>query len=226
MTLDKFANIETWVFDLDNTLYPASMALFEQIEVKMTQFVSEFLDVDATTANRLRDQYWRDHGTTLAGLMIHHDMPPEDFMRDVHEIDFTVLNPDPQLADLIQSLPGRKIIYTNGSAPYAKDVLRARGLSGIFSEIYGVEHADWHPKPMARAFDTVFGIAQFDPTRAVMFEDDPRNLAVPHDLGMTTVHVAPAQITQDHIHFHTDDLTAFLSQVHARAFPGGVGTLP
>jgi len=184
----------------------------------MTRFVSEFLGVDAPTANKLRDKYWREHGTTLAGLMTHHDMPPEVFMHEVHDIDFDVLSPDPDLADHIAKLPGRKIIYTNGSAPYAKKVLAARGLDGLFEEIYGVEHANWHPKPHVDAFTTVFGRAAFNPLTAVMFEDDIRNLQVPHDLGMTTVHVAPTAAEHDHIHFHTDDLTAFLSQVRQLGF--------
>jgi putative hydrolase of the HAD superfamily len=226
MTFDTFRTIKTWVFDLDNTLYPASSALFSQIEARMTRYVSDFLGVDAQTANALRDTYWRDHGTTLAGLMTHHAMPPEDFMADVHDIDFSVLAPDPALAEFIKRLPGRKIIYTNGSAPYARQVLSARGLTHFFEDIYGVEHADWHPKPTKIAFDKVFAKAGFDPKTAVMFEDDSRNLLVPHQLGMATVHVSPTPETAPHLHFQTDDLTAFLSQLHQRAFPTDTAALP
>ncbi|WP_420860756.1 pyrimidine 5'-nucleotidase [Algirhabdus cladophorae] len=226
MNLSSFQAVRTWVFDLDNTLYPASSALFDQIEMKMREFVADFLKVSQDEADQLRASYWRDYGTTLAGLMHCNDMPPEPYMTAVHDIDFSVLHRDPALAAYISALPGRKIIYTNGSAPYARRVLEARGLSGLFESVYGVEHADWHPKPSRVAFETVFSKAQFDPATAVMFEDDIRNLQVPHAMGMGTVHVAPVQADHDHIHFHTSDLTDFLSQVINQAFPNAMPDLP
>ncbi|MEM6306426.1 MAG: pyrimidine 5'-nucleotidase [Pseudomonadota bacterium] len=208
----NFRDITTWVFDLDNTLYPPSVRLFDQIETRMVRYVMDFLEVSKDQADALRAQYWRSHGTTLAGLMDIHGMPPHDFLTDVHDIDFSVLPRDPTLAAHIQALPGRKIIYTNGTAPYAENVITARGLSGLFDAIYGVEHANFRPKPEKAAFDTVFGIDGFDPKHAIMFEDEPRNLAVPHDMGMTTVHVAPTPIKANYIHYHTTDLADFLTQ--------------
>jgi putative hydrolase of the HAD superfamily len=129
----------------------------------------------------------------------------------VHDIDFSVLSPDPGLARAIAALPGRKIIYTNACAPYAERVLAARGLSGLFAAIYGVEHASFHPKPDAQAFATVFAQDGLNPKAAAMFEDDSRNLVVPHALGMRTIHVAPDPAPADHIHHHTHDLAAFLA---------------
>jgi putative hydrolase of the HAD superfamily len=126
---------------------------------------------------------------------------------EVHEIDFTVLSPDPELAARIAALPGRRIVYTNGTEPYARRVLEHRGLAGLFDAVYGVEHARYTPKPRPEAFETVFATDGLDPTRAAMFEDDPRNLAAPHAMGMRTVHVAPEPEPADHIHHHTDDLT-------------------
>ena len=208
-----FARVSTWVFDLDNTLYPPHMRLFDQIEVKMTDWVMQALQVDRDRADHLRAYYWQTYGTTLAGLMREHDVDPGPYLNEVHDIDFSVLVPDPDLARSIARLPGRKIIYTNACAPYAEKVLAARGLAGLFDAIYGVEHAEFHPKPDAQAFATVFAKDGLDPACGAMFEDDSRNLAVPHALGMRTVHVAPAPEPAAHIHHHTDDLAAFLARL-------------
>ncbi|PRY91304.1 pyrimidine 5'-nucleotidase [Donghicola tyrosinivorans] len=213
MTRNAFSHVDTWVFDLDNTLYPPHMRLFDQIEEKMVNYVMRTLNVTAEHANDLRRTYWRLHGTTLAGLMAEHSVDPDPFLDEVHDIDFSVLSPDADLAEKIAALPGRKIIYTNGAAPYARNVLEARGLSGLFDAIYGVEHAGYRPKPEAAAFERVFAMDKLDPKRAAMFEDDPRNLTVPHAIGMRTVHVAPQPEPADHIHFHTPDLNDFLSRL-------------
>lgn len=211
----RLTDIDTWIFDLDNTLYPPEMALFPQVNARMTDWVMQVAGVDRDAADALRHRYYTDHGTTLAGLMAHHAMPPDDYLIDVHDIDFSVLSPDPALASAIAALPGRKIIYTNGTAPYARSVTRARGLDGLFDAIYGVEHAGYHPKPKAPAFQTVFALDGLTPTRSAMFEDEARNLAVPHAMGLGTIHVAPDRLPADHIHHHTDDLTAFLRTLTA-----------
>jgi len=213
MLTPDFAQVTTWVFDLDNTLYPPSMRLFDQIEVKMTDWVMRALQVDRARADHLRAHYWQTYGTTLAGLMTEHGVDPGPYLNEVHDIDFSILAPDHGLARAIAALPGRKIIYTNGCVPYAEKVVTARGLGGLFSAIYGVEEAAFHPKPAARAFETVFARDGLDPTRAAMFEDDARNLSVPHALGMLTVHVAPEARPEPHIHHHTADLAGFLSDL-------------
>lgn len=219
MLARHFSDVTTWVFDLDNTLYPPAARLFDQIEVKMTDWVMSAINVDRAEADRLRKHYWAKYGTTLAGLMQEHDIDPAPYLTSVHEINLDHLDKAPKLNAHIAALPGRKIVYTNGSAPYAERVLAARGLSGIFDGIYGVEHADFHPKPERRAFETIFAKDGVDTKIAAMFEDDPRNLIEPNNMGMRTVHVAPAPIESDHIHFHTDNLTEFLSQLHNAAFP-------
>ncbi|MFW8634505.1 pyrimidine 5'-nucleotidase [Cribrihabitans pelagius] len=213
MVKQSFSHVSQWVFDLDNTLYPPSARLFDQIEVKMTAYVMEALAVDRVEADRLRGHYWREHGTTLAGLMREHGLDPVPYMEAVHDITLDHLEADLALASGIRSLPGRKIVYTNGSAPYARRVLKARGLEGLFDGIFGVEHADYHPKPERRAFDRVFAQAGITPGKAAMFEDDPRNLAAPHAMGMRTVHVAPEPFEAPHIHHHSDDLAGFLAKI-------------
>ena len=152
MVKDAFSHVSQWVFDLDNTLYPPQARLFDQIEVKMTQFVMDALHVDRPEADRLRRHYWQLYGTTLAGLMREHQIDPGPYLTDVHDISLDHLETDPELRDLIAALPGRCIVYTNGSSEYATRVLAARGLENLFEAIFGVEHADFHPKPDARAF--------------------------------------------------------------------------
>lgn len=211
-----FQHVDTWVFDLDHTLYPASMALFDQINIRMSAFVMRALNVDAQEADCIRHTYWRAHGTTLAGLMAQHNIPPYPYLDEVHEIDFSILKPDPILADRITRLRGRRIVYTNGTADYARNVLHHRGLSGLFDAIYGVEDANYRPKPDPDAFAMIFGKDGLSPTRAAMFEDDPRNLAVPHELGLRTIlideersHEGPSA----HIHHQTHDLSWFLGHI-------------
>ncbi|MEM6578642.1 MAG: pyrimidine 5'-nucleotidase [Pseudomonadota bacterium] len=210
---EAFTHVETWVFDLDNTLYPPQVRLFDQIEQRMTQYVMDTLSVSRDHADRLRHDYWYQHGTTLAGLMQEHDLDPDPYLDAVHDISFEDLEPDEVLADRIGALRGRRIVYTNGSAPYARRVIEARGLEGLFDGVYGVEHAGYEPKPRRSAFERVFAGAGIDPLRAAMFEDEPRNLAEPHAMGMRTVLVAPEPVPEDHIHYHTDDLTAFLQHL-------------
>jgi len=213
MVAQHFSHVTAWVFDLDNTLYPPSARLFDQIEVRMTAWVMRELQVDRAEADRLRRHYWETHGTTLAGLMREHGADPGPYLTDVHDISLDALQPDPELAARIADLPGRRIVYTNGCAPYAERVLAARGLSGLFDAVYGVEHAGFRPKPERAAFEAIFAADGLAPARAAMFEDDPRNLSAPHALGMRTVHVAPEPAPAPHIEHHTTDLRAFLSQV-------------
>jgi putative hydrolase of the HAD superfamily len=213
MVAQHFRHVGTWVFDLDNTLYPPSARLFDQIEVKMTAWVMQALGVDRAEADRLRRHYWATHGTTLAGLMAEHRNDPEPYLVAVHDITLTHLQPDPVLARRIAALPGRRIVYTNGSAPYAGRVLAARGLGGLFAAVYGVEHAGYRPKPERAAFEAIFAADGLTPARAAMFEDDPRNLAAPHALGMRTVHIAPEPLLAPHIHHHHTDLTEFLAHL-------------
>jgi putative hydrolase of the HAD superfamily len=215
MIAPHFSHVRAWVFDLDNTLYPPSARLFDQIEMRMTAWVMQTLGVDRAEADRLRRHYWATYGTTLAGLMREHDVDPAPYLTDVHDISLHALTPDPALATHIRALPGRRIVYTNGSAPYAERVLAARGLGGLFDAVYGVEHAGYRPKPERAAFEAVFTRDGLTPTHAAMFEDDARNLSAPHDMGMRTVHVAPKAQPAPHIHHHTDDLAGFLARLMA-----------
>jgi putative hydrolase of the HAD superfamily len=213
MIKPRFSRITTWVFDLDNTLYPPHYRLFDQISPRITGYIMRQLHIGEAEANRLRQHYWDSYGTTLAGLMRRHKLDPHEYLAHVHDIDLSNLPADPDLAAHLRALSGRKIVYTNAAAPYAQNVLAARGLEGIFDAVYGVEHADFLPKPERAAFDKIFAQDGLNPATAAMFEDDHRNLAVPHDLGMECVLIAPKPRRARHIHHHHTDLTEFLAKL-------------
>lgn len=206
-----FDGVETWVFDLDNTLYPPEARLFDLIDARMTRWIMDALGVGAGEAGQLRRHWWERHGTTLAGLMAEHAIDPWPFLEHVHDVPLDRLAPDPQLAASLASLPGRRIVYTNGSAPYARRVLAARGLAGAIDAVYGVEDAGFRPKPERAAFEAVFARDGLAPARAAMFEDDARNLLAPWQMGMRTVHVAPTPAAAPHVGHHAADLAAFLA---------------
>jgi len=211
MEAQHFSNVRDWVFDLDNTLYPRDARLFDQIEVKMTRWVMSALNVAQAEADHLRRHYWQVYGTTLAGLMAEHDVDPGPYLHEVHDIDLHALQPDPALAARIADLPGRRIVYTNGCAPYANRVLAALGLDNVFDAVFGIEHAGFLAKPRRAAFEAIFATAGIDARNGAIFEDDPRNLAAPHEMGMRTVLVAKVSLSAPHIHHHTSDLAKFLA---------------
>lgn len=206
------SHVRAWVFDLDNTLYPRSSGLFRQIEERMNRFVMELLGVDRGEANRIRVRYWSEYGTTLAGLMKERGVDPHAYLRNVHDISLEAIAPDPDLARGVSGLPGRKIVYTNGPEFHALRVLEALGLSGLFGAVYGVERADFIPKPKPEAFRLVFGIEGIEGPEAAMFEDEARNLAYPHRIGMVTVLVGDGR-RESHVDHATNDLPGFLRQI-------------
>ncbi len=208
-----FAHVETWVFDLDKTLYPPSVRLFDQVSARMTAYIMGALGLGRPEADALRDRYWREHGTTLAGLMHHHGLDPDPYLADVHAIDLAAVAPDPRLGAAIAALPGRKVIYTNGSRAHGEAVSAALGLRGLFAAVYGVEDAAYAPKPRAEAFARVFARDGLDPRRAAMVEDDARNLAEPARLGMATIWrpATEAERAPPHVGWIAHDLAGFLS---------------
>lgn len=217
MTRD-LEHVRNWIFDLDNTLYPPQARLFDQIETRMAAFVARELGLSQSDANALRRDYWSTYGTTLKGLMINHGVDPTAFLNEVHDISMAALVPDPQLASHIDALPGRKLVFTNGDRAYARKVLAARGLSDVLVEIYGVEEVRYIPKPEAAAYDHFLEQTQLDPATSAMFEDDPRNLHVPHERGMRTILVGPEHPALPHLHHQTSDLTGFLSRLLSQGF--------
>jgi putative hydrolase of the HAD superfamily len=219
-----FDHVREWVFDLDNTLYPHRVDLFSQIDRNMTAYVAELLGLTLGEAKRLQKQYYHDHGTTLQGLMLHHGAEPDTFLKAAHAIDYGVIPANPALGEIIKALPGRKFILTNGTVAHAEDTARALGILDHFDDIFDIVAADYVPKPAGQTYDKFMSMHRIDTRRAAMFEDLPRNLLVPHALGMKTVLLVPDNLDEavlehwekvneedDHIGYVSCDLTAFLS---------------
>lgn len=215
--LPALAPIRTWVFDLDNTLYPADCNLFDQIDRRMTAYVARLLDCDPVSARTLQKRYFLDHGTTLSGLMANHGVDPHHFLADVHAIEMEVLEPDPALASAIAALPGRKLVFTNGDTPYAERVLERRGLNGVFEAIYDIHDTLYQPKPHPAAYAGFCAVHDIDPSAALFAEDMARNLKPAKAIGMTTLWVnngseQSSDPTRDHIDFTTHDLGHWLAK--------------
>ncbi|GGX73359.1 pyrimidine 5'-nucleotidase [Litorimonas cladophorae] len=181
------AHIDSWIFDLDNTLYPADVAFFNQIVVKMNQFVSRYLSLEPVAALHLQKEYLAEYGTTLSGMMAVHGMDPAAFLDYVHDVDLDFLKPNPALRKAIAALPGQKYIFTNGSKGHARNVASHLKLFDLFDGHFGVEDTGYIPKPKAHAYDVFLDVFNVDPTKAIFFEDNLRNLEVPKELGMRTV---------------------------------------
>ena len=217
--VDRLRTAETWIFDLDNTLYPASCNLFDQVDRHIGQFIVDFLGVNAESAYRIQKQYFRDYGTSLRGLMIHHNVDPQTFLEFVHAIDVTRVPPSPSLDQALARLPGRKIIFTNGSAKHAENVMARLGVSHHFDAIFDIVAAEYFPKPEAFVYDILVRRHWIDPRKAVMVEDLPKNLLPAHHMGMTTVLVrtdaewANEAAEGDHVHHVVDDLVGWLSDL-------------
>jgi putative hydrolase of the HAD superfamily len=181
------ADADCWVFDLDNTLYPASADLFGLMDGRMAAFVSRVTGADAQEAKLIQKRFFREHGTTLSGLMANHDVDPHEYLAFVHDIPLDRLEPDATLAKAIDALPGRKIIFTNADEPYARRVLEKRGLADCFEAMFDIHDAAYAPKPDPAAYDRFCADHAIDPARAIMFEDMARNLKPAKALGMATV---------------------------------------
>ena len=186
MTFDPH-RIDCWIFDLDYTLYPPAIGLFGQIDVLMGRFIEELLGCDALEAKRVQKMYFHDHGTTLAGLMHYHAIDPREFLDYVHAVDLGGLDQAPPLADRLMALPGRRLIFTNGDAPYANRVLDALGIAHCFEGMWDVVAMEYRPKPEPSAYTGFINAFDVDPDRAVFVEDSARNLAPAKALGMQTV---------------------------------------
>ncbi|MEL6825567.1 MAG: pyrimidine 5'-nucleotidase [Pseudomonadota bacterium] len=220
---------QAWVFDLDNTLYPAECDLFAQIDQRMTDFVARFLRLPREEARATQKRYYAEHGTTLNGLMTMHGMEPDEFLAHVHEIDLSPLPKTPDLADAIAALPGRKFVYTNGSRGHARRVTDYMGLGHVFDGSFAIEDSAFTPKPNQASYDAFIAQFEIDPSLAVFFEDLARNLAPAQAMGFATVLVQsdkdwshepaaarPAGIGDDlppHIDYVTRDLTQFIRSI-------------
>lgn len=216
-----FGRIESWIFDLDNTLYPVTPKLLAHIDAHMGSFVARFLNVDAEEARRIQKSYFRKYGLTLRGLMIHHGLDPVRYFDEMTPMDLGEVTPDPALASALRRLDGRKLIYTNASARHAEMVLERLGMADIFEAVFDIAAADWIPKPAVEGYRALCERHAVEPTRAAMIDDIARNLESAAALGMTTVWMktdaewAQGVAPEAHIHHVTGDLLGWVEQVIA-----------
>jgi putative hydrolase of the HAD superfamily len=219
-----FRHVRNWIFDLDNTLYPVASDLFGQISDRMTVYVQKLLNLPEDEARVLQKAYYHDHGTTLNGLMKLHDVDADDYLDFVHDIDLSVLKPDPELARALSNLPGRKFVFTNGDVNHAGRVLTQLKLESFIHDIWDIRTIGFQPKPDAAAYRAVLALAKSDGRDAAMFEDIARNLVEAKALGMTTVLIrnesewslqGPKHPVAEahHIDYETDDLAQFLHSI-------------
>jgi putative hydrolase of the HAD superfamily len=220
-----FAHIETWVFDLDNTLYPHHL-LWQQVDDRIRDYIARFLDVGHDEAHRVQKDYYRRYGTSMRGLMTEHGLDPDDYLAFVHAIDHSPLTPNPALGAAIEKLRGRKLILTNGTRKHADAVTQRLDIHRHFDDVFDIIAAGLEPKPLPQTYDRFLAAHGVDPAKAAMFEDLARNLVVPHALGMTTVLVVAPRTREvfrqdwelegrdaSHVDHVTDDLTGFLETI-------------
>lgn len=202
-----------WIFDLDNTLYPADGQFFAQIDKKMTRYIADFLRLDPIAARKIQKDYLHEYGTSLSGLMAVNNMNPDEFLHYVHDVDLSPLNPCNRMRQSIASLPGRKYIFTNGSYGHAENVATHLGLWDLMDGAYGIDNVGYIPKPNRQPYEDFCQAFDVNPTQALMFEDSLKNLKAPKEMGMTTVYITPElpeTAPADWVDYMTDDLASWL----------------
>ncbi|WP_210485254.1 pyrimidine 5'-nucleotidase [Microvirga antarctica] len=217
-----FAHVDTWIFDLDNTLYPHTSRIWPQVDERITLYIANMFGLDGLSARALQKYFYHKHGTTLRALIDEYDIDPYDFLDFAHDIDHAGIELNEHLGEAIEKLPGRKLILTNGSRKHAENVARKLGILDRFEDIFDIAAANFVPKPDRRAYETFLEKHVVEPARAAMFEDIAKNLTVPHEMGMTTVLIVPQTadpfreafeqeaVRTPHIDYVTDDLARFL----------------
>jgi putative hydrolase of the HAD superfamily len=214
----RFADIREWIFDLDNCLYPASAGLFPLIDERMGAYIQRLLDCDAIEARRVQKHHFHTHGTTLAGLMKEHGVDPHDFLADVHDIPLDRIAADERLGRVLPRLPGRRFVFTNGDAPYARRVLEAIGIGQHFHELHDIHASSFRPKPDPYGYKLLCERFDIDAREAILVDDMAQNLAPAKALGMTTVWVDNGSERGNHgvgdfIDYQIADIGEWLQQI-------------
>lgn len=213
------SHINHWVFDLDNTVYPAECNLFAQVDVRIGDYIARALDLPHDEARRMQKGFFRQYGTTMNGLMQEYGVDPHHYMDYVHDIDYSPIPKSSALDEALDRLEGPKYIFTNGSVKHAEAVLERLGVSHQFIDIFDIAAAGFHPKPKDPFYDLFLDRHRMDPAETVLVEDLAINLKPAHDRGMTTVHIRTASDwamdghDADYVHHSTDDLVAFLGEI-------------
>ena len=214
--------ISTWIFDLDNTLYAADSGVFQQVHKLMGDFISKNLNMDMPEAKKLQAKYYKQHGTTLRGLMDNHGIDPDYFLDEVHRLDYSIVSSNEMLNQELYKLDGRKIIYTNANEKHAIDVLERIGLSNFFDEIFDIKMANYIPKPELKPYEQIINLFNIEPETSAMFDDIAKNLVPAKKVKFTSVWIDAGyenfsddiQASKKYLDFQTRDLSLFLKDVN------------
>ena len=214
--------ITTWIFDLDNTLYSADSGIFQQVHTLMGKFVSEHLKIDINEAKELQKKYYKQHGTTLKGMMDNHGVDPDHFLSEVHRLDYSIVKPNKKLNKELENLKGRKIIYTNANRQHADDVLKKLELSHMFEEIFDIKTANYIPKPEVEPYKKIINDFSINPSTAIMFDDIAKNLVPAKKVGFTSVWIDAGYEnfsddianSKNFLDYEVKDISNFLNKVN------------
>ena len=213
-------NIKYWIFDLDNTLYSGQSKVFEQVDKKMSAYISKKLSVDLIKAKEIQKNYFHKYNTTLNGMIKNHQINPSEFLEFVHDIDISFLKKDLLLRDELTKIKEKKYIFTNGSHIHAKNVIKQLGINGLFDGIFDIVDSDFAPKPSIEAYKKIINKFNIDSQKTAFVDDIARNLKPAYELGMKTVWLennepwASKHSNEPYIHFRTKVLSDFLKQVN------------
>ena len=216
--------IDTWIFDLDNTLYSADSGIFQQVHDLMSKFVSKHLNVELKKAKEIQRKYYKQHGTTLRGMMDNHGVDPEYFLKEVHKLDYSIVDSNKKLNEELKKLKGRKIIYTNANLQHTLDVLDRIELSDFFDYIFDIKMANYIPKPDLQPYEQIIKDCNLNPSTSAMFDDIAKNLVPAKKVGFTSIWIDVGyenfsddiKASKEYLDFKTKDLSVFLEKVNRR----------
>ena len=218
--MKDLANIKFWLFDLDNTLYDGATKVFDQVDKKMSKFISKKLNVSIDEARKIQKNYFQEYNTTLNGMIKNHKIDADEFLEFVHDVDLSFLDKDKDLEDEIKKLDGKKIIFTNGSRAHALNVTKRIGIDKLFDGIFDIRDCEFIPKPSKEPYKKLVECYKIEPQYCIFFEDIARNLKPAHELGMKTVWIknnepwAAKYSNSDFINYKTDNLAKFLKEIN------------
>ncbi len=214
--------IDTWIFDLDNTLYAADSGIFQQVHELMGKFIENNLKIDINKAKELQRKYYKQHGTTLRGLMDNHGIDPDYFLAEVHKLDYSIVDANMKLNEELQKLNGKKIIYTNANMQHALSVLERIDLSNFFDEIFDIKMANYIPKPQVQPYEKIISKFNLSPENCAMFDDIAKNLVPAKKVGFTSIWIDAGyenfsddiNASKKYLDYETNDLRIFLEKVN------------
>ena len=213
-------SIKYWIFDLDNTLYSGKTKVFEQVDKKMSEYISNKLNISVAEAKKIQKNYFHEYNTTLNGMIKNHRIDADEFLEFVHDIDIDFLKKDLKLSQELEKLEGKKIIFTNGSKKHALNVTQRIGIDKLFDDMFDIVDSDFIPKPAIEPYNKLVEKHKIDPNLCVFVEDIARNLKPAYEMGMKTVWIendepwAKKFSDENFVDYKTNNLTEFLKKIN------------